>query len=661
MKTRKPIFAIAPLIILLLPLGMYLADSAISTGVIARNVTIAGVPVGGMSRTDATFAVEAHENRLRTDTGVFTVNDQIFKLSPITVGLRADIPEAITGAFAARRDAGVLTNFRSWIFSFSTTRVVPLTIEFDDSAVRDQIGVWESEAIPNPAFDGGVVVIEGEIRVEYPRPGRSLDHRAAYMLITAEMSTLDKEGVVLNVIDSVPVLTKTDVDEAALEIAQMIDTSITMVSSEVGFRTTFKPEQLAAAARVDISADGTKFLASFDADRVLEILEPRRTKYETQPLDAKFNIDLETDNFTIIPARSGTLLDIDRLLVEMKSAALGAGIGAFPLLIGTPPAFSTEDARAFTSLSPLAGFTTSYPASQPRVTNIHIMADEVNGAIVPPGEVWSLNDHIGERTEAKGYVAGPAIIDGEPYCCDHPTNIGGGVSQFATTLFNAVFYSCLQDEGHRPHSLYFTRYPMGREATLGIPSPDVRFKNNTEHPVVIATGYTATTITVKMYGDNGGMTCTDVTHLPEEIVEFTEELVADEEGVLEPGEREHIRSGINGFLIKVDRVVTYPDGRTETDMKLVHRYQPLTEQHLVHPCEVTGEPVNCPVELGSLINLKWADALAQLADLGLFAAKHTGFVIDPEKDNIVLTQNPAPGAWVEAGSTVTLTVGVYDG
>jgi len=97
------------------------------------------------------------------------------------------------------------------------------------------------------------------------------------------------------------------------------------------------------------------------------------------------------------------------------------------------------------------------------------------------------------------------------------------------------------------------------------------------------------------------------------------------------------------------------------DLPLEHRYRTLTEQYMVHPCEISGEPVNCPVELASVVNLTWEAALETLSEAGLLAAKVTGFVDSPAKDGIVLTQDPAPGAWVDAGTTITLTVGVYDG
>ena len=345
----------------------------------------------------------------------------------------------------------------------------------------------------------------------------------------------------------------------------------------------------------------------------------------------------------------------------MKNAALGTGEGVFPLLDGEAPAFTTEEAQAYTELELLASFRTTFPSGEDRVTNIQQIAKDVDGVVVQPGRQWSINDEVGQRTEAKGYVAAPAIINGQPYCCDHPANIGGGVSQFGTTLFNAVFYACLEDVEHRPHSLSFSRYPEGLEATLGYPNPDVRFRNNTDAPVIIKTAYTSTSVTVKMYGDNGGKDCTSETSEREDIVEFEEELVADTEGQLVPGQRVKERSGIDGFLVRVNRVVTYPDGRQEVDLRLTWRYAPLSEQFLVHPCEVSGEPVGCPIKLPSVIGLAWQDALTALQEIGILAARVDVTVEDESQDGVVIGQDPATGEWVGAGSTVTLQVGVYEG
>lgn len=152
----------------------------------------------------------------------------------------------------------------------------------------------------------------------------------------------------------------------------------------------------------------------------------------------------------------------------------------------------------------VAEFTTFHPPNEARNINIDLIADMTDGAVVQPGEIFSLNAHVGQRTIEKGFVAAGAIIGGEVYCCDHPINIGGGTSQFATTLYNAVFFGGYEDVFHRPHSLYFSRYPVAREATLGFPSPDVQFRNDTAYPLTIDTSHTSTSVTVRLIGNNEG-------------------------------------------------------------------------------------------------------------------------------------------------------------
>ena len=154
----------------------------------------------------------------------------------------------------------------------------------------------------------------------------------------------------------------------------------------------------------------------------------------------------------------------------------------------------------------MAGFTTFHNCCESRVTNIHVMADQLNGMIVQPGEVFSMNARLGPRLASDGYVRAGILLNGELYCCDHPLNLGGGTSQMATTLYNAVFRNGFEIIDHRPHSRFISRYPLGIEATLGYPSPDVVFRNDTFTPLTIRTSYTSTSITVDLIGDDLGRT-----------------------------------------------------------------------------------------------------------------------------------------------------------
>ena len=193
----------------------------------------------------------------------------------------------------------------------------------------------------------------------------------------------------------------------------------------------------------------------------------------------------------------------------------------------------------------VSSFTTYHPAGQSRNININLIADKMDGAVVLPGEVFSLNDRVGERKEEDGFVRAGAIIGGKVVCCESRVNIGGGSSQFATTFYNAIFFGGYEDVYHRPHSLYFSRYPVAREATLGFPGPDVKFRNDTAFPVTIRAEYTATSITVKLYGDNEGRKVTTRT-----------------EGSVSP---------TSGGTATVYRTITYANGTSKTE-SWTHRY-----------------------------------------------------------------------------------------
>lgn len=148
----------------------------------------------------------------------------------------------------------------------------------------------------------------------------------------------------------------------------------------------------------------------------------------------------------------------------------------------------------------VSSFTTYFSCCENRVTNIRLMAEETDGYYVMPGETYSIERVVGPRTSAKGYRPAPYLVGGESACCA----IGGGVSQFATTIFNAVFWGGYEVGTFRPHSGWIPRYPLGIEHTLSWRSIDFRFKNDTDHPVQIRTSSTGTSVTVELWGYQGG-------------------------------------------------------------------------------------------------------------------------------------------------------------
>ena len=142
----------------------------------------------------------------------------------------------------------------------------------------------------------------------------------------------------------------------------------------------------------------------------------------------------------------------------------------------------------------VGSFTTEYTAGQTRNINIERIAELSQGMLIESGQTWSLNDRIGERTIDNGFAAAGTIVNG------HLTDsVGGGISQFATTLFNAAFFAGLEFEDYQSHSIYFSRYPYGREATISWPAPEFEIFNPTPYAILIWPTTTANSVTVDLY------------------------------------------------------------------------------------------------------------------------------------------------------------------
>ncbi len=163
------------------------------------------------------------------------------------------------------------------------------------------------------------------------------------------------------------------------------------------------------------------------------------------------------------------------------------------------PKSTDEEASRINAL--LGTFTTPFACCQPRVHNITLMAKTIDETLIAPGETFSLNGIVGERTKEKGYVEAPYILDGEL-----STDIGGGVSQVATTTLNAAFFAGLRLDRHQAHSFYISRYPAGREATVNYPTIDLAWTNTTDSPVLLRAKASGTSLSVAIYGRDDGRT-----------------------------------------------------------------------------------------------------------------------------------------------------------
>ena len=194
----------------------------------------------------------------------------------------------------------------------------------------------------------------------------------------------------------------------------------------------------------------------------------------------------------VVPSRPGRTLDVERIGRSLVSDL--ASTTHLARFASTSPALTTEDAEKLDIRERVSEFTTYYSCCQPRVTNIQRAAQMLDGTIVEPGESFSLNDALGKRTVERGFVSAPQIFDGRL-----EDAVGGGISQVATTLYNAAFFAGVKLVAHQAHQFYISRYPMGREATVSWGGPELVFRNDWPAAILMKVVATDSAISVRFY------------------------------------------------------------------------------------------------------------------------------------------------------------------
>ena len=146
----------------------------------------------------------------------------------------------------------------------------------------------------------------------------------------------------------------------------------------------------------------------------------------------------------------------------------------------------------------LCFMTTNYwDSDADRIGNIHLAADSLNGIVILPGEVFSYNDAVGERTEERGYRWAGAYADGEV-----TTEIGGGICQVSSTLYCAAMYAQMTTTMRQNHWFPVSYLSMGYDATVSWGGPDYRFKNTRDYPVKLNVYYDDHSVTIEFWGTN---------------------------------------------------------------------------------------------------------------------------------------------------------------
>jgi len=260
------------------------------------------------------------------------------------------------------------------------------------------------------------------------------------------------------------------------------------------------PAQLAGMLTVNTGDDADLCPLTFDNPRARARLHELLAWAETPARDAQIVVH-EEGGITVLPSRDGIVLDMAQLTADMDAAAAGAGLRTVIVALRPQsPRLTSADVESMGLASLGSQFTTYFDTSNPgRATNIALAAKLVDGTIVEPGEVFSLNETVGPRSVNRGFDYAP-VIAGDGVLRQ---GVGGGICQYATTLFNAVFFAGLPVVERHAHGLLITHYPVGRDATVSWGGPDFRFRNDTARAVMIRSWVDGNALTVAIVGKTG--------------------------------------------------------------------------------------------------------------------------------------------------------------
>lgn len=457
---------------LALALGAYTAAYFIVGNNVPANASVEGVSIGGMSPEAAQTKLE--QTFAQRYAAPFTVVDEAghhITLNPLDSGLSVDyqrtVVEAGGGASPSPTDL-----FRRLFGGGDTKLATSIDNAALSAALESQAGAFTVEG-----SDATLAFDEGKIARTEGVDATTLDVEATTQAVTQAMQEGQNEATAVLRVQP-PEVTSAMVDEAVNTFATPALSAPVKVT--VGKATLdITPEQIASVTT--FASEGGKLVPHIEAEQLLNVTAGERKKLGlTTGKNASYT--MVNGAIQVVPSEEGQQIDPEGLANGVLEAATKSGAErAFSVEVVTGPAeFSTEEAEKVKPKQVIGEFTTEYPHADYRNTNLGRAAELINGKVLMPGEVFSLNDTLGPRTKENGFTDGYVINGGVLV-----KESGGGISQAATTMYNAGFFAGYEDVEHRPHTLYFPRYPAGREATIYYGSFDMKFKNNTEYPAYI--------------------------------------------------------------------------------------------------------------------------------------------------------------------------------
>ncbi len=484
--TRVVALAIGVVALLAVLVGLAFAGSR---NELAAGTEVAGVDVGGLTKREAVAKLDGLFERSSADPVEFVAAGRSYSFAANQLAVQPDWTSAVAAAGRAGDGFGPLRGFRRLRARVFGAQVLP-RLAVSDAALEyalDRI----ADDVDRQSKSAKLVRRGVRIQVVPDQPGSRLDRDAAAEVIVRALGALDRMPVPTALpVEVTPPQVSAKMLAGAAESARIAVSRPLVVKA--GTRS-FRVPRWRIAELLSLPKDGATQLAIGGpaADKYFRALSGTVGRPARDAGFAVYDASVQ-----VVPARDGFELNVPQAARAILRAAMRPANRVARLqVVHATPERSTAEGLAMGIDRRMSSYKTYYSGTFDRITNLQLGVKALDDTLVAPGGTFSLNDAIGERTIERGFRPAPVIVGTE-----YAEEVGGGTSQVATTVFNAAWEAGLRITERHPHSLYISRYQLGRDATVYWPSLDLKFVNDTKSWVLVKGFVEGDGISVAIYG-----------------------------------------------------------------------------------------------------------------------------------------------------------------
>ncbi|MCY3642790.1 MAG: VanW family protein [Acidimicrobiaceae bacterium] len=452
---------------------------------IREGAVVAGVDIGGLEPEEAVTALEPVVQEVAETTVELQFLDQTITVTAADLGISVDAERTLA---EADNPPPPVVRPAAWLYDLFASRDVDLAVTTDLGTLANTVDPYTDPETPR------IELVDGAWR-----PVLSTDVPVPDMELLAQRL---EEAVLRNVGGTVVVEVPVGGMEPADPIAVALATALAEKANSItaggvslqleGTDETFSIGELALRQFIVLVGEQHKTYVTLDGS-LRDTLASLFVGIGEEGIPATFGLD-EAGNVVIADGSPGFKCCHETALATLLTGMVeGHEVIALPAAPAPHPR-GREWAESLGITDLVAEFTTPFAPGQDRIINIARISELTRGVVIEPGQRFSVNGHVGPRTVANGFVPAAMILDGV-----FVDSVGGGISQYATTLFNAAFFAGLDFIDYQSHSIYLSRYPYGREATVSYPAPDLVIENNTPYGVMLWPTTGDSSITVRLY------------------------------------------------------------------------------------------------------------------------------------------------------------------